>query len=157
MTILRNATSYSETPKDSFQKYLKYKNKYLALKKISSGGAGAGESKDAGVELSKKEKLKNEISELGTKIYELNTLIKKNEGGGYGYRGDNLRQLNYEYKMAKRNSVNRSYAVEKQAKQDMIDIHWRIVDVKEKIENYKKKIEELESIKKLKEEEMKKI
>jgi hypothetical protein len=43
------------------------------------------------------------------------------------------------YKMAKRDSVNRSYAVEKQAKQDMIDIHWRIVDVKEKIENYKKK------------------
>lgn len=135
---------------------MKYKNKYLALKKISSGGAGAGESKDSGVELSKKEKLKKEISELGTKIYEFNELIRKNEGGSYDAFRDNLRQLNYEYKMAKRDSVNRSYAVEKQAKQDMIDIHWRIVDVKEKIENYKKKIAELESIKKLKEEKIKK-
>ena len=59
--------------------------------------------------------------------------------------------------MARKKSVNRSYAVEKQAKEDMRDILWSIVDVKEKIENYKKEIAELESIKKLKKEEMEKI
>ena len=64
---------------DYYKKYLKYKNKYLSLKKISSGGAGAGESKNAGVEISKKEKLKKEIKELGKEIYKLKELIGKNE------------------------------------------------------------------------------
>ena len=39
--------------------------------------------------------------------------------------------------MAKKDSVNRSYAVEKEAREIMDDRHFRILDIK-KIENYKK-------------------